>query len=319
MFSNCPPTLDAVACSRWLERLRAQPASPWLHEEVARRMSERLDLIKLQPRLWANWEGDLGGRQAHAALAKRWPSAGRVRVFEENHGLASDFKGFDAMNKVAKSDTEAPRSNWLLRTAVALSGLVRPESRVGASALAAQSVQLLWSNMLLHGLADPLATIAAWHRALAVDGCLMFSALGVDTGFELRKAHAELGFGPAAAQLTDMHDWGDMLVAAGFAEPVMDMERLRLTYPNAQALLADWRSFGCNAHVARFGGLRTPRWRDRWLAHLERQLRQPSGELAITVEVIYGHAFKPAPKMRLSEQSAISMQDMRAMLDRRKP
>ena len=160
-----------------------------------------------------------------------------------------------------------------------------------------------------------------WFDALAVGGCAMFSALGVDTGRELRQAFADwggdAGQGPAAALLTDMHDWGDMLIDAGFSNPVMDMEKLKLTYASAQALLADWRNFGRNAHVQRFGGLRTPRWRQALLRQLEDRLPRENGELCVTVELVYGHAFKPAAKHAVSELSSISMQDMRAMLRRK--
>ena len=68
-----PPTLDPNAVSRWQ---RAAPlASPWLHEEVATRMQERLQWIKLQPQAWAHWGALRGGLQAHAKLATLYPAA----------------------------------------------------------------------------------------------------------------------------------------------------------------------------------------------------------------------------------------------------
>ncbi|HAL38489.1 MAG TPA: biotin synthase, partial [Polaromonas sp.] len=42
-----PPTLDPLAVSRW--QRTAPLASPWLHEEVANRMLDRLQWIKLKP------------------------------------------------------------------------------------------------------------------------------------------------------------------------------------------------------------------------------------------------------------------------------
>ena len=94
---------------------------------------------------------------------------------------------------------------------------------------------MLWANMALHMAADPQALIAQWHRALATDGFLMFSCLGPDTLRELRALYAALGWPPAGHEFTDMHDWGDMLVHAGFAEPVMDMERIVLTWDTPEA------------------------------------------------------------------------------------
>jgi len=113
-----------------------------------------------------------------------------------------------------------------------------------------------------------------------------------------------------------MHDWGDMLVQTGFAEPVMDMERVTLTFATPQRLLQELRELGCNLHPQRFAGLRGRAWRERLEQALADQLGRTSadGQLALTFEIIYGHAFKPAPRMRVSESSAVSLQDMRAML-----
>src|SRR5437667_54375 len=83
----------------------------------------------------------------------------------------------------------------------------------------------------------PQALLAGWHQALKVGGFLMFSCLGPDTARELREVYAQLGWPPAGHELTDMHDWGDMLVQTGFAEPVMDMERITLTYETPARLL----------------------------------------------------------------------------------
>ena len=174
---------------------------------------------------------------------------------------------------------------------------------------------MLWANMALHMSADPQALIAQWHRALATDGFLMFSCLGPDTLRELRALYAALGWPPPAHDFTDMHDWGDMLVHAGFAEPVMDMERITLTWETPARLLEELRELGANLHPARFPGLARPRLagpagRRSWRS----SLRGPDGRLALTFEIIYGHALKPAPRVRMSEHSAVSLQDMRAML-----
>ena len=174
---------------------------------------------------------------------------------------------------------------------------------------------MLWANMALHMAADPQALIAQWHRALATDGFLMFSCLGPDTLRELRALYAALGWPPPAHDFTDMHDWGDMLVHAGFAEPVMDMERITLTWETPARLLEELRELGANLHPARF---RRPcaaaAGAPGWSQELARSLRGADGRLALTFEIIYGHALKPAPRVRVSEQSAVSLQDMRALL-----
>ncbi|MCJ7799371.1 MAG: biotin synthase, partial [Polaromonas sp.] len=105
-----------------------------------------------------------------------------------------------------------------------------------------------------------------------------------------------------------MHDWGDMRVAAGFAEPVMDMERITLTFETPQRVLEELRGLGRNLHVDRFQALRGRRWHSQLLQAIEQSAMQ------FTFEVVYGHAFKPAPKLTVSAQSEISLDQMRAAL-----
>ena len=142
-------------------------------------------------------------------------------------------------------------------------------------------VQMLWANMALHMSADPQALIAQWHRALATDGFLMFSCLGPDTLRELRALYAALGWPPPAHDFTDMHDWGDMLVHAGFAEPVMDMERITLTWETPAA--AAGRNCANSAPTsipARFAALRGRGWRarlDAGAGAVAARTRRPAG------------------------------------------
>jgi malonyl-CoA O-methyltransferase len=113
--------------------------------------------------------------------------------------------------------------------------------------------QMLWANMGLHMQARPQASMAQWHSALAPEGFVMFSCFGPDTlaPAEGTVCH-RLGWPPASHDFTDMHDWGDMLLASGFAQPVMDMERVTLTYTDENALLGRVASLGRNLHPQRF-------------------------------------------------------------------
>jgi malonyl-CoA O-methyltransferase len=183
----------------------------------------------------------------------------------------------------------------------------------------AASVQMLWSNMQLHTSAEPQALMRQWHEALAVDGFLMFSCLGPDTLRELRELYAAAGWPPPGHEFTDMHDWGDMLVHGGFAEPVMDMERITLSFDTPGRLLQELRELGANLHPHRFRALRGRGWRDRLHRLLDTRLRGADGKLALTFEVIYGHALKPLPRPRVAGQSAFSVDDMRSMLRSERP
>jgi malonyl-CoA O-methyltransferase len=160
-----------------------------------------------------------------------------------------------------------------------------------------------------------------WHAALAVDGYVMFSCLGPDSLQELRHLYAQNGWPPPSHSFTDMHDWGDLLVQAGFAEPVMDMERITLTYPDASAVLADLRDLGRNLSPSRHPVCRSRAWGQG----LQQAMASPdspllstqAGRLKLTFEVIYGHAFKPTPRARVASKTEVPLQDLKAMLGRR--
>ena len=297
MTSERPPTIDPAAARRW-EQMPPSP-SPWLHEEVARRMQERLDWITRQPESWVHWEPLRGGLQAHAQLLRRYPQARAFMV--------------ESQPQRAQAALQASRRPWWhpARWRASTPRLQAPGE--GAA-------QMLWANMALHMAADPQALIARWHRTLAVDGFLMFSCLGPDTLRELRSAYRGLDWPAPAHEFTDMHDWGDMLVQAGFAEPVMDMERIELTFETPQRLLQELRELGRNLHPARFQGLRGRGWHAALLEALAAGLAEPAhdGRLKLSFEIIYGHAFKPKPRLTVAAQTAVSLEEMRMNLRQRK-
>ncbi len=295
MSDHRPPTIDPVAAARWARR--PQSASPWLHEEVARRMEQRLDWIVRQPRHWLHWEPVRGGLQAQARLMRRYPGA-RTRV-------SAAVLREEALAWRAAAPPWWHPARW--------------RAALGGQSAAAPA-ELLWANMALHMAADPQDLIRHWHEALAVDGFLMFSCFGPDTLRELRALYQGLGWPAPAHEFTDMHDWGDMLVAAGFAEPVMDMERIELTFETPQRLLQELRELGRNLQAARFAGLRGRGWREQLHAAL-RRLADPAqeGRLKLTFEIIYGHAFKPQRRLAVAAETTLSLDEMRASLRRQRP
>lgn len=263
-------------------------------------MQQRLDWIVKPPEKWCHWEPVRGGMKAHSLLRERYPEA-ECTMYEP----------------VAKREAVAQEklgSRWWQ-----LSRWKGAAAQVGEPADG--SMDMLWANMLLHTAGDPQTLIERWHKALKVDGYVMFSALGPDTVQQLHRLYAELGLGPAGHAFTDMHDWGDMLVHSGFAEPVMDMERITLSYSGAAQLRAELRELGRNLHPARFGGLRGRQWRNQLDALLTAKLAdaQEQGRLVVSFEIIYGHAFKPTPRMKVQGESSISVQDMQQMLRQGRP
>jgi malonyl-CoA O-methyltransferase len=239
-------------------------------------MLERLDYVKLAPRRVL----DAGSGPAPQApeLARRYPGALLVPL---------DFSL--SMLKEMKSRGLIDRIMGKARRASVCAD-------IGCLPFASRSFSLVWSNMALHWASDLPGAITEFHRVLEIDGLLMFSTLGPDTLKELRVAWAGKPGPPRVHGFIDMHDIGDMLVAAGFAAPVMDSETITLTYPDVDALTADLRGTGQTCALeSRSSGLLGRR---RWQQVRERleQCRFDS-RLPATVEVVYGHAWKPAPRV----------------------
>ncbi|MDR2838723.1 MAG: methyltransferase domain-containing protein [Azonexus sp.] len=275
----------AQVARRFARAAKAYESGDFFAREIDRRMQERLDYVTLRPQRIVDLGCSRGG--SFAGLAARYAEA--------------ELLGLDLVPAMLRGAAEPP-SHW--RRWLGL-GREKKPLRIAADAaqlpLAAASVNLVWSNLLLHWLDDPLPALAEAQRVLAVDGLLMFSTLGPDTLRELRAAFAD---GYAHTQrFIDMHDLGDMLLACGFADPVMDMEVLTLTYDSLDRLFADLRAAGSTcAMTARRHGLSG---RQSWqAARAAYEAMRQNGKLPATFEVVYGHAWKAAPK-QLADGRAI--------------
>ncbi len=256
-------------------------AAAVLAREVERRMLERLDYVKIDPTCIVDAGCGLGAGLRE--LGRRYPGAQRIGVDVAGAMLRG------ALNGVT-----------LQQRARAFFGgnsvqLVCADMR--ALPLADGGGDLLWSNFGLAFAGEPQAALREFARVLKPGGLLMFSAYGPDTLRELRSAFAAAGTHAHVHDFTDMHDLGDMLSANGFATPVMDMEMLTLTYRDARALALDLRASGqTNALAARHHGL-TGKARWRRMAEAYERLRAPAGgTLPASFEVVYGHAWKIAPR-----------------------
>lgn len=253
------------------------PQGDFFAREVDRRMQERLDYVKLEPTRIVDLGCSRGG--SFVGLGSRYPQA--------------ELLGLDLVPAMLQPDQAAP-AGWLRRLGLARS--LSPQ-RLAADAaklpLKSRSASLLWSNLLLHWLDDPLPALAEAHRVLEVGGLLMFSTLGPDSLKELRAAFAD---GYAHTQrFIDMHDLGDMLVGCGFADPVMDMEVITLTYDDLDAMFAELRAAGsvCAMKSRRHGLSGRQGWADARAAY---ERMRCDGKLPATFEVVYGHAWKGEAK-----------------------
>jgi malonyl-CoA O-methyltransferase len=295
--------MSAPIDSATVRRLFSQPQrvapSDFLRREIAARMHERLSLVKVNPRRVL--DAGCGAGADLGLLQKNYPAAQIV-------GLDAA----PAMLEAAKTPAPGLKSlnQMLSRLMPAKAGIDLLCGDFGDLPLGPNSVDLVWSNLALHWHPQPDRVFAEWRRVLRVDGLLMFSNFGPDTFRELRTAFASIDETPHALPFVDMHDFGDQLVEVGFSTPVMDMELITVTYDTPQALLADVRALGGNPLATRARGLiaRAP-WQ-RFVDALEQQ-RRADGKLGLTFEVIYGHAFRPAPRVTKAGEAIIRFEPRR--------
>jgi malonyl-CoA O-methyltransferase len=260
-FSRAAPDYDATAV---------------MQREVCTRMLERLDYIRMKPAhiLDAGSGTGWGTRQ----LAQRYPAA-RVVALDIAIGMLRTARG---------------RSGWWQKLFGGEKQL-QVCADVEALPLAANSMEMIWSNLAVQWCNDLPGAFAEMHRVLKPDGLLMFSTFGPDTLKELRIAFNGVDRHSHINRFADMHDIGDMLMHSGFAEPVMDMEMLTLTYDDVRGVLQDLKTIGAhNATAGRGQGLMGKNAWARLTENYER-LRN-NGKLPATFEVVYGHAWKPQPR-----------------------
>jgi len=184
-------------------------------------------------------------------------------------------------------------SPGMLQQAARHRTLLRRFERVCADAtrlpLAAQSVDVIFSNLMLQWCDPPDEAFAEARRVLKPRGFFAFSTFGPDTLRELRAAWGEDGR-THVNRFLDMHDVGDALMRMGFSEPVLDVERTIVTYQDALTLMRDLKAIG--AHNVTAGRARSLTGKDRLRAMLERyETHRRDGRLPATYEIIYGAAW----------------------------
>jgi malonyl-CoA O-methyltransferase len=261
-FNRAAPSYDAAAV---------------LQSEVCARMLERLDYIKLQPLRILDVGSGTGRGTRH--LAQRYPSAQMIAL-DIAIGMLQAAQG---------------RSGWWQK----LFGVAKQMqvcADVESLPLASNSVAMVWSNLALQWCNDLPATFVELHRVLEVEGLLMFSTFGPDTLKELRQAFNGVDVNNHLNRFADMHDIGDMLVQCGFADPVMDMEYITLTYDDVRGVMQDLKAIGAhNSTAGRGQGLMG---KNAWARMIENyENLRCNGKLPATFEVVYGHAWKPQPRV----------------------
>lgn len=240
-----------------------------LQQEITRRMLDRLGYIRLNPGVVA----DVGAGTGYSTvlLQQRYPEA---------QVLALDF----ALPMLARARAKGGASLHC----------------IGADAealpLADTRVDLLFSSALLQWCNDLGGTLQGFLRVLRPGGLLLFTTFGPDTLAELRSAWASVDGYSHVSSFLDLHDIGDLLLQSGFADPVMDVERITLTYGSVPDLMRDLKTLGAhNVTGARARGLTPPR-RLRAMIDAYEPFRR-DGRLPATYEVVHGHAWAPLQRV----------------------
>ncbi|MCU0766740.1 MAG: malonyl-ACP O-methyltransferase BioC [Gammaproteobacteria bacterium] len=261
-------TIDKEQARRAFERAATRyDEVAVLQREIGRRMLERLDYVRLAP--GTVLDAGCGTAVATAELAQRYPDADVVAL-DFAHGMLRHARGRGGLAR-------AP--HWVC-------------GDIEALPLAGGSVDLVYSNAALQWSTDLAATFADLARVLRPGGLLMFSTFGPDTLAELRAAWAQVDGDSHVSGFPDMHDVGDLLVRARFADPVMDCERLTVTYATVDDLMRDLKLLGAHNVTARRARGLTGRGRLAAMRAAYERFRR-DGRLPATYEVVYGHAWAP--------------------------
>jgi NADH dehydrogenase [ubiquinone] 1 alpha subcomplex assembly factor 5 len=164
---------------------------------------------------------------------------------------------------------------------------------------------LVLSTMVLHWVNDLPGTLAQLRGCLAPDGLLLTAMPGGDTLTELRQAltRAELecegGVSPRVSPFADVRDAGALLQRAGFALPVVDVDRITVSYADPLRLLRELGRMGeSNALLRRRSGPLRRATLARALTLYQEQFGDAEGRVPATFDIVFMAAWKPDPSQQ---------------------
>ncbi len=260
---------------------RSYDAAAVLQQEVAQRLLERLDLMKLEPARVL----DLGCGTGHCIprLMSRYKRA--------------DMVALDIAQPMLEQARK--RGRWLRRPHCVCADAEQLPFQSGA-------FDLVFSNLMLQWCVDIDATFAELQRVLRPGGLLLFTSFGPDTLKELRDSWAQVDGHAHVNAFLDMHDVGDALVKTRFADPVMDVERITLTYPDVWKLMRELKQIGAhNVTAGRPRGL-TGKSHMQQLVNAYECYRQ-TDVLPASYEIVNGHAWATST----SNEAMVSLERMK--------
>ncbi len=295
-----PLDVDPRAVRRGFARAAATyDGAAALQREIGARMAQRLDVVRLAPRVIL--DAGCGTGEAIGELSARYPGA-RVVALDLALPMLQAARGRAGSGRSMLDRLLRPLAGRLLATA--------PQfvcADIAALPLAGASLDLAWSNVALQWVNDLPRAFGEFRRVLRVGGLLSFTTFGPDTLREVRDAFAGVDGDTHTNRFVDMHDIGDMLVQAGFADPVVDMERITLTYATPQEMLGELKAIGATNRTR--GRPRGLTGRARWSKVTGRlEALRRDGRIPATFEVVYGHAWKPEPRSTPEGHAIVRLQ-----------
>ncbi len=256
-----------------------------LQREIGQRLLDRLDLMLIEPKVVLDIGSGTG--VATAELAK---------CYKKAQIIALDF-AFPMLLQTRK------RGSWLRRPRCVCADLEQLPFADNSVDLIYSNASLQWSNDLGH-------TFNEFMRVLRPGGLVTFTTFGPDTLKELRMAWEQVDGGSHVSRFLDMHDVGDALVSSRFADTVMDVDRMILTYDQVDGLMRDLKLLGAhNVNRDRERGL-TGKKRMAAMRDAYEQFRR-NGRLPASYEVIYGHAWAPEQQQQAADVTAVPVSSIK--------
>ena len=249
-------------------------AAAVLQQEVANRLVDRMDVMSMKP--VSILDAGSGTGFVSQLLAERFPKA-KITALDLAYNMLKQAK-----NKRTFKQRWNKRFNYV-------------NAEVENLPFADASVELVISGLTLQWCQDMPKVFKEFKRVLAPGGLLLFSSFGPDTLKELRHSWAEVDDVPHVNAFADMHDVGDALLQSGFADPVMDMEMLTVTYKDVKTVMHDLKQIG--AHNVMQGRSHKITGKDKLqkMINTYEQFRS-DGLVPVTHEIVYGHAWVPEAK-----------------------
>ncbi|MBL4801543.1 MAG: methyltransferase domain-containing protein [Emcibacter sp.] len=163
-----------------------------------------------------------------------------------------------------------------------------------------ESLDLVLSNLSLHWVNDLPGCLAQIKQSLKPDGLFLGALFGGESLTELRQCllEAEMnirgGASPRVSPFVDVRDAGSLLQRAGFALPVVDTDRITVTYENAFKLMQELQGMGeSNILHKRFKGLTSPRLLTECAKVYQQKFTDHRGRINVTFDIVYMMGWAP--------------------------